>query len=247
MKDQFSRRSDCYSRYRPQYPAALFEFILSHTSHRDVAWDCATGNGQAAAELSRYFKKVYATDISAQQLAHAKKITNVIYLEEPAEHSTLPDHVVNLVTIAQALHWVDTEGFYSEVRRVAAPGAVIAAWTYGLLRIDPLVNELVDAFHFVTLGPYWDEARKHVDDGYASIDFPFTKIEAPGFEIKVNWSLNELEGYFNTWSGLQQYLKQHQSNPIPLLIDQIKERLHDPSHFQVCFPLTLKMGHIHQA
>jgi len=48
FKDHFSVNSEKYSKYRPDYPAALFKFLSSLTPGQDLAWDCATGSGQAA-------------------------------------------------------------------------------------------------------------------------------------------------------------------------------------------------------
>ena len=64
MKDNFSKQSDLYSKFRPGYPKQLFEFLLPLLPVKNSAWDCGTGNGQLAVTLSKYFTEVYATDIS---------------------------------------------------------------------------------------------------------------------------------------------------------------------------------------
>lgn len=51
IKDHFSGHADCYEASRPNYPLALFEYLASLCKSRVVAWDCATGNGQAAVPL----------------------------------------------------------------------------------------------------------------------------------------------------------------------------------------------------
>jgi len=71
MKDNFSNQSFLYAKFRPSYPAALFEFILSLVPDKQSAWDCGTGNGQIAGVLADSFEIVYATDISKNQLANA--------------------------------------------------------------------------------------------------------------------------------------------------------------------------------
>ena len=53
---------------------------------------------------------------------------------------------------------------YTEVKRVAARDAVIAVWSYSLLKIDSSLDVLLHHYHFKTLGNYWDAERKFVDD-----------------------------------------------------------------------------------
>jgi len=242
MKDNFSRRSDLYAKYRPEYPPALFEYILGFVKEKELAWDCGTGNGQAAAVLSRYFKKIYATDISQKQLDNAVKKDNISYTLEPAEKTSLADRSVNLITVAQAIHWFNFDAFYNEVRRVAKPGAVIAVWTYSLLKISAEIDHIIEDHHFNTLGKYWDPERKYVDDGYASIPFPFNAVETPLFNIELHWSLQDLEGYLNTWSGLQNFIKANSYNPVGEVIEKISRHWGDRETRKLLFPVHLKLG-----
>jgi hypothetical protein len=89
MKDIFSLQAGSYASYRPGYPPELFDFIVQHIKNRDTAWDCATGNGQTATHLARYFGKVLATDISQKQLDNASRADNIVYSVQPAEQTDL--------------------------------------------------------------------------------------------------------------------------------------------------------------
>ncbi len=99
VKDKFSDRSEFYKKYRPTYPEEFYEEILKLTTGRNECWDCGTGNGQVAAELSKYFNKVYATDISESQIDNADKRDNVIYKVERAEKTTFRDSQFDLITV----------------------------------------------------------------------------------------------------------------------------------------------------
>src|ERR1043166_5276419 len=112
FRDLFSERAALYTRVRPDYPAALIAFAASVAPGHDTAWDCATGNGQAAVALAEHFKHVIATDASAEQIAHAKPHDRVDYRVATAEESGLPDASIDLTTVAQALHWFDLSAFY---------------------------------------------------------------------------------------------------------------------------------------
>ena len=110
-KDLFSAQSKEYASSRPTYPRALFEFIVGLVDEKNLAWDCATGNGQAALVLTDYFKQVIASDISARQLENARQESNIKYQIFRAEDTPLKDNSVDLITIAQALHWFDLDRF----------------------------------------------------------------------------------------------------------------------------------------
>ncbi|HMK04374.1 MAG TPA: class I SAM-dependent methyltransferase [Ferruginibacter sp.] len=242
MKDNFSHRALIYAQYRPHYPEELFAYIMRFVEDKKLAWDCGTGNGQSARSLSNYFEKIIATDISQKQIDNAYQAPNIFYVVEPAEKTGIEEKSVNLVTVAQAIHWFNFEKFYAEVNRVAKPGAVIAAWTYSLLRISKEIDELMNEYHYKTLKNYWDPERKYVDEGYAGIPFPFTKIETPGFHIEANWCLEELEGYLNSWSALQKFIAANSYNPVNELVNKIRQQWGHSEKRQIFFPVHLKLG-----
>ena len=166
FQDHFSKRSGTYAKYRPDYPQALYEFILAHVKETELAWDCATGNGQVAVALARHFKKVIATDASQNQIAHAIPHPRVEYRVSAAEDSGLNDHGTDLITVAQALHWFDFDAFYKEVKRVGKPGSLIAVWTYGLLTTETEADQVIQHFYYDIIGKYWPPERQYVDQKY---------------------------------------------------------------------------------
>lgn len=242
MKDNFSTRAGLYAQYRPHYPKELFDYIISHVKENELAWDCGTGNGQSAIPLSRHFKKVFATDISQKQISNAPQKENIIYAIEPAEKTSLSDSSVDLVTVAQAIHWFKFHAFYAEVRRVAKPGAVIAVWTYNLLKISKEIDSIIYDHHFKMLGDYWDPERKYVNENYATIPFPFQEIKTPEFKIEVNWSLADLEGYLNTWSALQKFITANSYNPVGGVMNEIKKQWGVAERRNIYFPVYLRLG-----
>jgi len=245
MKDNFSRQAETYAKYRPGYPRELFDFILSRVSARDDAWDCATGNGQSARELSRYFKKVMATDISQNQLDNAAQAENIIYSIQPAEATTFGENSFDLITVSQALHWLQFEEFYQEVRRVGRPESWIAVWMYGLLQISPDIDKLIEVHHYSTLATYWDYERKYVDENYSTIPFPFEEIDCPPFSIRLEWTLAQLEGYLLSWSALQKFISANDFNPVEELIRKIRP-LWPGETVPIIFPVHMRMGKIHK-
>lgn len=244
MKDNFSKQADNYVKYRPSYPAELFDFIMSHVQERKMAWDCATGNGQSAKELARYFDIVYATDISQNQLDNAKEAPNIFYSLQPAEQTDFPDNSFDLVTVSQALHWFDFEKFYAEVKRVGKPGSLIACWMYGKRTISPAIDAIISKkLYQQALGTYWDDERKFVDENYTTIPFPFKEITSPIFRIEFEWTSADLEGYLNTWSALQKFIAQNNYNPVDEIMKEI-QTLWEGEKMKVFFPIYMRMGRI---
>ncbi len=240
MKDRFSNHAHHYATFRPHYPKGLYDFIFRQVNSFDLAWDAGTGNGQAAQVLATRFKKVLATDISVRQLEEAVVMDNITYAVG-GETSQLADHSADLVTVAQAIHWFDRPAFYSEVRRVLKPGGIIAVWVYGLLRVSPSIDPLIDDFYVRVVGPYWDPERKLIDEELRTIEFPFQEIAVPAFNMQVEWTLAELEGYFNTWSATQKFIRDQSKNPVNELMGRIAT---GPSmgSMPVTFPLFLRLG-----
>lgn len=222
-KDIFSSQSEYYAQYRSGYTEEIYQHILKHVQNRNIAWDCGTGNGQVAYQLAGYFKKVYATDISSRQISLAKEKDNIEFIISDAENTPLPDNSINLITVAQALHWFDLTEFYKEVRRVSAPGGVITAWGYGLFRSDKKINNMMDDFYFNTIGPYWEPERKYIDEHYSNIIFPFNEIDCPDFSTELQWTLSHLEGYLNSWSSVQHFKEKEGYNPVEDLIRKLSK------------------------
>jgi ubiquinone/menaquinone biosynthesis C-methylase UbiE len=242
-KDLFSGNASDYATFRPDYPAALFEFIFNQVKEFDTAWDCGTGNGQAAKVLAEKFNAVHATDISDKQMANGFQAPNIFYSVSPAEKTLFSDQQFDLITVAQAAHWFKLDGFYKEVKRVAKPNAVIALWGYGLLSINPNFDVALTEFYKNVIGPYWDPERKLIDQQYQTIPFPFAEIKAPNFHFAKQWDLAQLEGYLTTWSAVQKFIKANGTNPVTTFIESTKSLLSNKL-VEVSFPLFMRIGYV---
>jgi ubiquinone/menaquinone biosynthesis C-methylase UbiE len=241
MLDRFSAQADLYARYRIDYPTALYDWLLPQVPGRARAWDCATGNGQVAAVLAEHFIQVEATDISAAQLAQAASRPNITYQQASAEHTPFADASFELVTVAQAVHWFDMAAFNAEVCRVLQPGGVVAEWGYGLLRISPELDPLVQHFHNDTMRPYWDDNRWHITDEYARLPFPFAEVQTARFEVRRQWSAEWFLNYLRTWSSVVKYQQLHGQDPVLLLADKVT-RLWGAGEREVVFLVFARAG-----
>ena len=244
-KDQFSRQADLYARHRPTYPPALYDYIVSFVNEKNNAWDCATGNGQAAVDLANHFKKVIATDISAAQIEKAVKKDNIEYLLCPAESTPFIENTFDLVTVAQAYHWLNWEKFREEVFRVCKPGAVIAIWVYyDHTTGDEKVDAVIKDFYKNTIGPYWDYERKYVEEKYASVAFDFALLPTRNFETVLQWQRQDLFGYISSWSAVQKFIKEKGYSPLPAIEKRLKKIWKENEMKHVIFPVYLKLGRV---
>ncbi len=213
---QFSAVSKDYAKFRPRYPRALFEWIRSIVGRRALAWDCATGSGQAAVGLADDFAHVEATDANPEQLRHATPHPRITYRQALADRSGLADGTVDVVTVAQALHWLPFDEFYEEARRVLRPEGALVAWGYHLpgVGIDS-IDRAMTHFHDVVVGPYWRPERQLVVNKLRTVPFPFREIEAPPFEIRYPMTLSTFGDFLRTQSATERYRQVVGSDPVP--------------------------------
>ncbi len=245
FSDHFKPVARHYADNRPTYPAALFKWLAGQSPGRELVWDCATGTGQAAVDLAVHFARVVATDASAAQIAEAQAFPGVEYRVAPAEASGLEAGSVDLVVVAQALHWFDVEAFYREVRRVLKPDGVVAVWCYGVIEVEgEAVDRLVQHFYREVVGPYWPAERRHVETGYRELPFPFARIEAPQFAMQVAWDLDQLLGYVRSWSATGRHAAALEgADPVAALDQRLAPvwgRREDVR--RVSWPLSLQVG-----
>jgi SAM-dependent methyltransferase len=243
--DRFSTQSADYARYRIDYPADLYDWLLPQVESRERAWDCATGNGQVAVVLAESFVRVDATDLSDKQLAQAPPRPNIHYQTARAEHTSFPAQRFDLITVAQAVHWFEPDAYHAEVRRVARPGAVLAEWGYNFCRTDrEALNLALDRFHDVTSAPYWDANRQHITSEYARIPFPFADVRTARFEEKRQWTVADMLGYLRTWSATANYARQHNGADMVALVADELTQLWGPGEREVTFPVFVRTGRV---
>ena len=241
----FATEAAQYAHLRPTYPEILFAFLSKTVTSREVAWDCATGNGQAATHLARYFGRVIATDESAQMIGQAPRHPRIEYRVSEAEDSDIDADSVDLVTVASAIHWFDLGRFYAEVRRVVRSGGVIAAWTYYTPVFGNNVDAIIERLAHDILADYWDQRLHYVVDEFHDLPFPFEPIDAPPFRTDMRWNMEDLLGYFETWSSSVKYRQDKGARPTDLIKDDLAQVWGAPGQKQdVHFPLYMRLGRL---
>jgi SAM-dependent methyltransferase len=240
FKDHFSGHAGSYAAHRPSYPDALFSFLADSCHQHDIAWDCATGNGQAARSVAPFFENVVATDASAEQIASAEPNPRIEFRVAPAESSGIDSNTIDLITVAQALHWFDIERFFDEACRVLKPGGVLAVWAYERCHVTPECNEVVENI-FAEVESFWPPKREIVDGQYCDITLPVPEMPVDSFDMQVNWTADEMLNYMRTWSATQRYLQANGSDPLVPYEQELRTRWGEGRR-DLRWPLTLKAG-----
>ncbi|MEN0108338.1 MAG: class I SAM-dependent methyltransferase [Pseudomonas sp.] len=248
LKNWFDQGGQAYARFRPHYPAELAAYLAEVAPDTTLAVDVGCGNGQLTGQLARHFSTVIGLDPSADQVAHATPAANIDYRCAPAEQLPLADASASLVTAAQAAHWFDLPAFYAEVRRIGAPGAVLALISYGVLRLDEQLDARFQDFYWREIGPYWPAERQLVDSGYATLDFPFTPLAPPSLAINVEWTLAEFLGYVATWSAVRGAREAGREEILQRFASDIAALWGEPQTKRaVAWPIAMRVGRIHDA
>ncbi len=243
FQDHFSTKAAGYAKSRPNYPPALFAELARLAPGRTLAWDCGTGNGQAAVALAEHFARVVATEPSAAQLAAAAAHPRVTYVQSAELAPGVADHAADLVTAAQAAHWFDLEVFYPEVRRVLRPGGLLALWNYAVCTIDPAIDRLLGYFYRETVGPYWPPERRHAENGYRDFAFPFRELHFPKLDLEVRWTADDFAAYLRTWSSVTHYTEARGTDPVAELEPTLRQAWGTGAR-RVTWPLGGRLGRV---
>lgn len=234
-----------YAKFRPEYPPELARLLREAASANDLALDVGCGNGQLTAQLAEHFKNVVGVDPSAEQIQNAKPLSGVQFLVAPAEKLPLADSQANLITAAQSAHWFDLPAFFEEVRRVAAKDAVVALISYGIMELEPALNDRFNQFYWDEIGPFWPQERKLVDSGYADILFPFPERITPKIAMEKRWNLSDLLGYVSTWSAVKSAGRAGKQHMLTTFASDLTALWGDPSTLRtVTWPLNIRLGDI---
>ena len=243
FQDHFSGHAAAYADARPGYPEDLFTWLAAQSHGHELAWDAGCGNGQASVALAGYFDSVYASDPSQAQVASAIANARVRYVVEAAEACRLRDSCADLITVAQAFHWMDARRFCAEARRVLKPHGLIAVWSYAQSEVSVDVDRVFNELHDVHLAQDWPAGRDHVVNRYRDLPFDFECVATPAFEMRSEWDLHQYLAYFRSWSASQRYLIRTGRDAVQEIYDPMREAWGEPGRARtIRWPLLVLAG-----
>lgn len=257
-KDFFGRvgQADAYAMYRPRYSTKVYDYILERlrgaspdgaSPRKELALDVCCGSGQVTVPLAAWFDSVLGVDQSLEQLRNAKAADlgasagRIEYVAVSAYelHKVAAPGSVDLITIAQAAHWLDLDKFFAASAEVLRPGGVLAVMGYARAELDdPKAQQAFDHFYFNVLGAdrkpgepgcLWEVDRSLVDTGFAVLENSgsglgpaFLRVGDPpargGFERcwfrdPVRQRVGDFVAYLRTLSAYCTLLELHGSTP----------------------------------
>ena len=242
FRDYFSAQAKEYALHRPVYPQKMFDYLASLAPSKELAWDCGTGNGQAALALAENFQHVIATDASAAQIESAFPHEKIEYRVEPSENTTIASNSIDLITVGTAVHWFDFEAFYQEVRRVSKQNGILAVWTYHFPVIEPEIDHWLEHFYWDTLSGFWPERIHYLEERYKTLPFPFEEIKPPEFEMQAIWELDNMAGFLASWSAVRNLVEAQGESAFDKPIKELeriwkkgtrKRKFRWPLHFRI--------------
>jgi SAM-dependent methyltransferase len=205
----FDPLSVIYPDCRPSYPDSLFRDLVRLAARRRLAFDAASGTGQSALRLASWFDTVVAVDQSPGQIREAKKRghpANVDFRQARAEASGLENDSVDLVTCAQAVHWLSLDEFYGELERVLRRGGVFAVWGFTVPRVSGPIDRFVrELYNSGELWPYWAHWRPLLDGAYRGLRLPFGGGGSElRYKMREMWRLGRFQDYLRSWPAVAQ-------------------------------------------
>jgi SAM-dependent methyltransferase len=237
----FSQYASAYAQHRPSYPPALWDWAAGLCADHEHAWDVGCGNGQAAVALAEKFTRVSATDISAEQIAAATPHPRVAYAAVAAEHAQIAPGSIDLVCVAQALHWFDLQKFWPLVQRALKPRGVFLAVAYGLFSVNEAIDAVTERYFYKVTNGYQSAGNVAVAQGYKDFVFPFELVQPPALDIQMHWTLDQLLNYAATWSAVARIRKEAGFDPIPIYRAALAPLWGDTAR-TVRMPLAIKAG-----
>lgn len=235
--DPFGRQdqAELYALYRPRYNKDIIDHILGLVRNKDTCIDVACGSGQLTNLLEPHFKQVIGLDKSFEQLKHSSNGPSKIkYVAGSAFDIPAPDNSVDLITTAQAFHWITPhEKFYSEIDRLLRPAGVFSILGYAIpactshtkvqsIFRDYYVNVLGSLKRPGEPGCLWDIYRTEVDNGFTDTKFPWN-VQRKTFNDVVKMPIKNFVGFLHSQSGYKNLLQQGNADPMPMLHKQFVE------------------------
>lgn len=250
--DQFGHpgQADKYALARPRYPSELLEQVRTLTDPCRLSVDVGCGSGQLTIPLADWSEAVIGVDRSPEQIRAATKHHRVTYHAGDAYELPVENETVDLLTIAQAMHWLDMPRFFAEVKRILRPQGTFAVLGYAVPRLQhPEMEKSFKHYYYDILGSdkepgepgcYWDVSRPLLDRGFAKTSFPFHHVARCWHEDHRSMALGSFADYLKSFSAYQTYTRKNE-DPLPTLLNELRAagNIQDSESIDISIPFFL--------
>lgn len=132
---KFSGRENLFAKFRPGYPPEYIDYLLAECDLRtgSKVADIGSGTGKLTLELLERNLNVTAVEPNDDMRLVAESLfkvyPNAVSVNATAEHTTIPDNCMDVVTVGQAFHWFNPDKFKVECKRILKQnGKVALVW-----------------------------------------------------------------------------------------------------------------------
>ena len=162
--EKFSNKADNYAKGRPDYPVAVVDFIKTLIDEQPIIADIGAGTGKFTKLIADLGYQVFAVepnqDMFNQLQITVADVPNAKTVLATSEATTLADQSIDIITVAQALHWFDLEKFKVECQRILKPnGWVVAMYNNGVDARNNQAQHRIDATKDFFVQPVIKEFR----------------------------------------------------------------------------------------
>ena len=191
----WGRASADYAKYRDIYPQKFYDAVLRRGLCADgqSVLDLGTGTGVLPRNMYRYGAQWTGTDISEEQIAQAKALSegmNIRYFAVPAEKLDFPDASFDVVTACQCFWYFDHERVMPLLHRLLRPqGSILLLYMAWLpfedeiaraseelvLRYHPTWSGCGETFHPIEIPGCYKEKFDLIDHEEFRLRVPFTR------------------------------------------------------------------------
>jgi SAM-dependent methyltransferase len=205
FQPRFGHAAAEFERYRPEYPPELFEHILASvpSGRRERAVDLGAGTGKATRALLPHFREVVAVEPDPGMAAKLKgHLPAAIVRNSTAEDFSQPPATVDLVTVANALHWMDAPRVFANVHSWLRPAAIFAVFDRPLPKTTPAIDAITLAEMRGPWKPHRDSrlGKKYVWEDQVRIAAGFEIVDETKFSYVIPMSPADFVGFWRSTS-----------------------------------------------
>lgn len=260
---------------RPHYPDSLFKYISDYFKRHNnggenlaktCAIDIGCGPGEATVPLTKYFDQVIGIDHSQVMVNEASKRADISQLKfiqgsDKDFVTKFESNSVDLITVAQAIHWFQFPQFFNDAYKVLKPNGTLAFWGY----VDhnfvghPKATEINLKYCYDNkyFGPYWQQPGRDILRGKLAVAEPpsnmFRDIEryenftleadpTAKLEIAMKVPFASYAAYLKTMSS---YHSWKEANPdVPDIADRCIEEIKEVEQWNDDSEVTMKWSTI---
>lgn len=191
----WGRTSADYAKFRDIYPQTFYDKITERglCIHGQTVLDLGTGTGVLPRNLYHYGAKWTGIDLSENQIAQAKMLSQdmeISYFAVPVEKMDFPDHSFDVVTACQCFWYFDHEKIMPVLHRILKPnGSILVLYMAWLpfedtiaeaseklvLQYNPSWSGAGETVHPIWIPEYYSEKFELVQREEYRLEVPFTR------------------------------------------------------------------------